>query len=553
MDELVFKSQLKKINNLMINASNFGKWDEAKDKEIDKWWRMEVQEWRTIPKGISIIPTTWVCTHKEDDLKGAVYKARCVVQGFRQEEGKHYNKFKVLSPVTELRSIRLLTVLATEFKFVIHHLDIVSAYLNAPLPKGEEIYVKPPPGYNTREGKCWFLKKSVYGMKQSGYEWFQYLKGKLLNLGLEPSDFEETIFTMKAKSGNLFIGLYVDDLFLVAENEKALLEFKKKLEKIFDLKYFGPVSEYLGIEFRKTENGYTLSQRKFLKSLLFDFQTDNIVPRKSPVKADNDGYGSNNNPQTDEFYDTPCDDSPLLRGKAKTKYESGVGSINWAANNTRPDLAFAANYLSRKSANPTQEDYKKLIHCLGYISQTTDRELVYTRKNKNGKKGELEIEAFSDASFAPEEDVKLVTGMVIYVNRNPVMWLTKKQKNITRSTAAAELVALSVTEDRTVHMVEFIKELGFKVKSTTLYEDNQAVIACCQRKSLSHTRKLVDIAMKIIRERLVNKYYNLEYVNSELNIADMFTKALSTGSFIKMNARLFVEMPMEVKTKESKP
>lgn len=51
----------------MINASNLGKWDEAKDKEIDKWWRMEVQAWR---KGSNMITTTWVCTQKGDEMKG---------------------------------------------------------------------------------------------------------------------------------------------------------------------------------------------------------------------------------------------------------------------------------------------------------------------------------------------------------------------------------------------------------------------------------------------------------------------------------------------------
>lgn len=112
-----------------------------------------------------------------------------------------------------------------------HHLDIVSACLNASLPKGEETYVKPPTGYNTREGQCWFSKKSVYGMERASYEWFQYLKGKLVNLGLEQGDLEETMLTLRDKSGILVIGSYVDDLYLVAENEKRLLEFKRKLEK----------------------------------------------------------------------------------------------------------------------------------------------------------------------------------------------------------------------------------------------------------------------------------------------------------------------------------
>lgn len=554
VNSVVFDGLMKCINNIRIGNENFDAWKTAELKELQKWEDMGVYEWKKTPDKAIAIPTRWVYTFKEDDQKGAVYKARCVVQGFRQKEGIHYNKLRVLSPVAELLSIRLLTIIATEYDYPIHHLDIQSAYLHAPLPKGEEIHVRPPPGYDDREGFSWLLRKSVYGMKQAGYEWYQYLGKRLENMGLVPSDYEETTFTKHSKFGKLIVALYVDDLFLVAENEEVLAEFKKDLEKLFDLKYFGQVSEYLGIEFERTKEGYSLSQRKFLQKVLNDFSDKGITFRRSPVKVDYDGYGSNNNPETEEFYETPTDNTPRLTSSQKTLYESGVGSISWAANNTRPDLSFAANYLASKSKNPTEGDFKKLVHCLGYIKQTIDRKLTYRRENTDGVKGGLKVETFSDASFAPESDVKLVSGMVIYVNKNPVKWLSKKQKNITRSTAAAELVALSIAEDRTVHLVDYIRDLGFRIDTVKLYEDNQAVIACCQSKSISHTRKMVDIRMKIIRERLTKGYYVLEYVSSLLNIADMFTKALSPGIFEAMTGRLFFDEKQgeEVESRDSK-
>ncbi|KAJ8139395.1 hypothetical protein OY671_007393 [Metschnikowia pulcherrima] len=500
---------------------------------------MEVFEVTKIPEGVQVIPTRWVYTHKEDDLKGAVYKARCVVQGFRQKEGIHFNKYRVSSPVVDLSSIRTLTAIATELDYPIHHLDIKSAYLNAPLPKGEEIYVTPPPGYDTKEGHCWLLKKSVYGMKQSGFEWYTCLASQLKKLGLKQNDLEETIFTKESEYGRLIVALYVDDLFLVASNERVLDVFKSDLENVFDLKYFGLVSEYLGIEFEKTDSGYTMGQRKFLEALIETFRPHGIFPHKSPMKVDYDGYGSTNNAKEDAFFETPRDESPALVGSMKTQYESGVGSINWAANNTRPDLAFVANSLASRASNPSQTDFKKLMYCMGYISQSFDQKLEYSRIKNPGPLGTFTAETFSDASFAPEADVKSISGMTIYINRNLVAWLTKKQKNITRSTAAAELVALSIAEDRTVHLVEFMRDLGCKVLRTHLYEDNQAVIACCHKKSLSHTRKMVDIRMKIIRERLSDGYYSLEYVNSMMNIADMFTKALPLNTYRSLSKLLF--------------
>ncbi|KAJ8140640.1 hypothetical protein OY671_006178 [Metschnikowia pulcherrima] len=285
---------------------------------------MGVFEVRKIPNNVLVIPTRWVYTHKEDDLKGAVYKARCVVQGFRQKEGIHLNKYRVSSPVVELSSIRVLTSIATEYGYPIHHLDIKSAYLNAPLPKGEEIYVAPPPGHDNQPGFCWLLKKSVYGMKQSGFEWYTCLATQLKKLGLIQNDLEETIFSKQTEQGILIVALYVDDLFLVAENEQILADFKTDLEQVFDLKYFGLVSEYLGIEFERTTNGYSMSQKKFLGELLEDFEGHGVLPRRTPIKVDYDGYGSGNCPKEDAFYETPEDTSPKLN----SSYESGVGSIN---------------------------------------------------------------------------------------------------------------------------------------------------------------------------------------------------------------------------------
>lgn len=113
-------------------------------------------------------------------------------------------------------------------------------------------------------------------------------------------------------------------------------------------------------------------------------------------------------------------------------------------------------------------------------------------------------------------------------------WGSKKQKNITKSTAAAELVALSVTEDRVVAIKGLLLGLGVPKVTTQILEDNQAVIACCQSKSIAHTRKMVDVKMKEIRERLALGEYTLEYVKSEFNIADLFTKSLTPAKYEAM-------------------
>lgn len=84
-------------------------------------------------------------TVKTDESNRIVrFKARLVALGFRQQYGVNY--FDVSSPVMEKKSVRLLACIAVEMNWELHHIDIVSAYLNSELE--EEIFMTPPKGSN---------------------------------------------------------------------------------------------------------------------------------------------------------------------------------------------------------------------------------------------------------------------------------------------------------------------------------------------------------------------------------------------------------------------
>ena len=104
------------------------------DKEMKKFKDMNVYQVVKKKKNFRLIPAKWVHTYKPEDPKGNSSRAG-VVQGFRQIAGVDFDKNCVLSPVTDLTTLRVLTAIAVEEKSQIHHIDIKSAYLNASLPK----------------------------------------------------------------------------------------------------------------------------------------------------------------------------------------------------------------------------------------------------------------------------------------------------------------------------------------------------------------------------------------------------------------------------------
>jgi Reverse transcriptase (RNA-dependent DNA polymerase) len=71
-----------------------------------------------------------------------------------------------LAPVAKFASLCTVLALAAKLDLEVHQLDVKSAYLNGDLK--EEIYMAPPPGFNTPDGMVLRLKKAIYGIKQGG-------------------------------------------------------------------------------------------------------------------------------------------------------------------------------------------------------------------------------------------------------------------------------------------------------------------------------------------------------------------------------------------------
>ena len=109
----------------------------------------------------------WVYNVKDGPDDSEVYKARYVAKGFTQVEGMDY--FETFSPTVKMTSIRAFMQIAAEFNLSVSQMDVKTAFLNAPIDC--EIYVQQPKGFEKPGGLVCRLKKSLYGLKQSGRLW----------------------------------------------------------------------------------------------------------------------------------------------------------------------------------------------------------------------------------------------------------------------------------------------------------------------------------------------------------------------------------------------
>ena len=123
----------------------------------------------SLPEDVNPVGGRWVYVVKYGS-DGEMYKARYVAKGFSQVHGHDYDE--TFSPTPRMSSIRILMQIAVEHGLLLHQMDVKSAYLNANLDF--DIFVQQPKGYEVKDSSrklYWKLKKSLYGLKQSGRNW----------------------------------------------------------------------------------------------------------------------------------------------------------------------------------------------------------------------------------------------------------------------------------------------------------------------------------------------------------------------------------------------
>ncbi|GFT03715.1 retrovirus-related Pol polyprotein from transposon RE2 [Trichonephila clavipes] len=79
-----------------------------------------------------------------------------------------------------------------------------------------------PPGYEKLIGddKVCKLKKSIYGLPQSGRNWYMKIKGELENFGLKQLASDNCVFIKSVNQSVLILCMYVDDLAIFCNNDK---------------------------------------------------------------------------------------------------------------------------------------------------------------------------------------------------------------------------------------------------------------------------------------------------------------------------------------------
>jgi hypothetical protein len=478
--------------------------------KITNSW-VEVPHKAVKASGHQILDCMWVFTYKfNQENQFLKCKARLVVRGDQQ---RNITSQDTYAATLAGRSFRLFMAVAAKYNLEVKQFDVTNAFVHARLDR--EVYMRMPHGYQ-KPGTILKLQKALYGLRISPALWQRDFTATLTKLGFQTVPHEPCCMI----KDSTLVFFYVDD-FNIAYGQHQLHQattLVEDLKKTYSMTGGDDIQWFLGIEVRRDREKRLihLSQGAYcekISRLAEDKTVRHDTPMGSAELKPRDGLA------------TP----PEI-----TKYQRKIGSLLYAAVNTRPDIAFATSRLARFLSNPSQEHQRAADRVLLYLEET--KLLALQLRSGNS------MQVASDASFADNTlDRKSSQGYTIKLFGGLIAWRASKQDTVTTSTTEAELLALSQVAKEAIFISRLIKELKVDLPDQIKIQcDNQQTIRLVTQEISRLQTKLrhVDIHHHWLRQEVASGRIKVTYTQSTEMTADGLTKALPVNQWQRFLTQL---------------
>ena len=536
-------------------------WARAMEKELRKvnvaWEARDDLDISDVRRGRALIGFTEIKCHMIFDVKmDFTRKARFVAGGHMTDAPSSIT----YSSVVSRDSVRLAFLIAELNGLNVMACDIGNAYLNAPCR--EKVWFQGGVETGEDRGKVLVITRALYGLKSSGASWRATLAGTLISLGFEGTQADPDVWRRRAKrpNGTEYYELclvYVDDILLVSHDPKpALLQ----IGALYELKEgsLGQPETYLGAQvyrhdLRDGRQAWGMSSEKYVRNAV------NTV--EGLIREDGDGYHLKSTARVPlpTSYRPELDISKELGPKLTSRYRQLIGILRWAVELGRVDIYYEVATLSHYLASPREGHLEAAYHIFAYLKTHTKFGIVFDPKDIilderafaavgvnewkefYGDVAEelpprmpeplgnaVDITCFVDANHAGNVVTRRShTGILIFVQNAPIMWLSKKQNTVESSSFGSEFVALRIAKEMIVALRYKLRMFGVPLRGpASILCDNQGVVKNASVPESALSKRHNAINYHAVREAAAAGIIRVGKEDGNTNLADVFTKCL---------------------------
>jgi transposase InsO family protein len=495
-----------------LRRSDADKWREAAKLEMDNHTINGTWKLVDLPPGAKAIGCGWVFRIKRN-ADGSIerYKARLVAKGYSQRPGFDYTE--VFAPTFRYAAIRTIIALAAINDLHLRSVDISHAFINGDLE--ETIYMRQAEGFHTgSSNQVYLLQKSIYGLKQAARQWNKKLHSSLEIMGFKRLESDRSIYIYIRGDVRIIMPIFIDDITFASSNSSAIDSAIKELSSHFKLRDLGPTSFLLGIEIVRNlaNHEISLSQRQYILDTLERFNMTDSNPVSTPMDP-GAHLSSSMSPQTPEE----------RKSMESIPYLSAVGTLQYLATTTRPDISFAVGVLARFNTNPGIQHWNAVKHLLRYLKGSLDYKLVYTRTNSPQL-----FTTYTDADHGGNPDNGRSTGgYAVIIGGGAVSWSSRLQSVVSLSTTEAEYIAAVEAGKEIIWMRNLLTEFGITSSSPShLLIDNNSAVTVAKNPEHHGRMKHLDLRYHWLRDTVEAGLITPIHVPTNAQAADIFTKPL---------------------------
>ena len=237
------------------------------------------------------------------------------------------------------------------------------------------------------------------------------------------------------------------------------------------------------------------------------------------------------------------------REKLNKTLQEYVGSLNWLANQTRPDIATITNIIAHYNSKCSPGHIEAAKYTIRYLKGTNDYGIKFSSEKDSVIESFVQfpldpskLHALTDANWGPQDQSvpkddddpvllelfksRSIAGHVLWLG-GPLDWTSKRQSYTARSSAHAEIGAVDECTKSILYLINILKDLNlfdrFHKGPVQIYNDNAATVQWSHNMTTKGLR-YIQMRENAVRESIQEGTVDVNHIGGKRNPSDIFTK-----------------------------